>query len=158
MKKKFLIVLAVVIGIAVCALIAIWLFGYEEWDGMMDWTFRVTVLDAGTRKPVSTATSRIVVANETSFGEIESYIEPDTTPYPANPSGICYVTSPYPTYGQKSRIKSTAYMNFRHRNLRVEAHGYQRFERPLKTLVTTPLELKSQPCTTNVEVTLSRTE
>lgn len=157
MKKKLLILVVVLLCIVACVAMAFWLFASEEWDGRMVWTFRVTVLDAGTRKPVSTATSRIVVANETSFGQIESFIEPDTMPFPANPSGICLITSPFPCYGHKSRFKSTAFMNFRHRNIRVDAPGYQRFERPLKTLVITPLEFNSQPCTTNVEVVLTHT-
>ena len=155
MKKKLLVFSLVLLGIVACVAIAFWLFASTEWDGRMDWSFRVTVLDAGTRQPIKTATSRIVVANETSFGQIESFIEPDTALFPANALGVCLVTSPFPCYGHKSRFKSTAFMNFRHRNLRVEAPGYQRFERPLKTIVTTPFEYKSLPCTTNVEVALT---
>lgn len=158
MKRKLLTIFIVLLCLVACVTIVIWLFAWEEWDGWGDWTFRVTVLDAGTRQPINTATSRIVVANETSFGKIESFIEPDTALFPANALGVCLVTSPFPCYGHKSRFKSTAFMNFRHRNLHVEAPGYQRFERPLKTIVTTPLEYKSLPCTTNVEVALTHAE
>jgi len=155
MKKKIVIFWLVLLGIVACVVIAIWLILPMEWGGFRNWTFRVTVIDAETRKPVSTAIGRIVVGNDTSLAKFESAIRPDTTLYPANPSGIIFMTSHFLYYGKMSRTKITTFMIFRNRNLRVEAPGYQRFERPLKTIVTTPLEYKSLPCTTNVEVALT---
>lgn len=141
MKRKLLTIFVVPLGLVAGVTIAIWLFASEEWDGWGAWTFRVTVLEAGSRQPISTATSRIVVANETSFGKIESFIEPDTTSVSANGMGVCLITSRFPCYGHKSRFKSTAFMNFRHRNLRVELQDIECLNVRLKPLLPYRLSL-----------------
>jgi hypothetical protein len=120
------------------------LFFATQWDGWIDWTFRVRVYDDTTNATVSNASVRIIVKNETPFGAVESFVredEPKTCV--TDVQGECELTMEFNTYGTKSVWGSHAYVNFLHRNLVVAAEGYNPLDIPLKTIIKTPYEFRS---------------
>lgn len=115
------------------------------WDGFTGWTFRVSVYDQATMTPVPDAEVSIIVKNEDSFGDIESFVkEREAKKCTTSSEGVCDITMNFNTYGTKSSWKSEAYVNFRHRNLLVQAEGYHPLNLPLKTFVETPHKLLSE--------------
>lgn len=115
------------------------------WDGSTDWTFRVGVYDQATTAPVANADVSIIVKNEDSFGNIESFVqEKEPKKCTTNSEGVCELTMKFNTYGHRSFWKSDAFVNFLHRNLVVEAKGYRPLNLPLKTFIKTPYELPSK--------------
>jgi hypothetical protein len=129
-----------------------------HWDGYCDWTFKVTVYDQDTLAPIANAAVSIIVKNETPFGDIESFVqEKEPKKCITNLKGECELTMRFNTYGTRSLLKSDAFINFRHRNLVVEAEGYRTLNVPLKTFIETlqklpPLEERGQPSEIKVEI------
>lgn len=112
------------------------------WDGFTNWTFRVGVYDQATTALVPNADVSIIVKNEDSFGDIESFVqEKEPKKCTTNSEGVCELRMKFNTYGHRSFWKSDAFVNFRHRNLVVEAKGYRPLNLPLKTFIKTPYEL-----------------
>jgi len=129
-------------GSVVLALSACSLFYVTHWDGCSEWTFRVHVYDQHTMSPIPNAVVSVIVKNETPWGEVESFVqEKESNKCLTNAEGVCNITTIFNTYGNKSIFKSEAYINFRHRNLLVQAEGYRSLDVPLKTFIKTPLEL-----------------
>ncbi len=115
------------------------------WDGSTEWTFKVGVYDRATMAPVPNADVSIIVKNEDSFGNIESFVqEKEPKKCMTNSEGVCELTMKFNTYGHESFWKSDAFVNFRHRNLVVQAKGYRSLNLPLKTFIKTPYELPSK--------------
>jgi hypothetical protein len=116
------------------------------------------VLDQETKSPVPNAIVRVIVKNEDSFGEIESFVPPEPKTCTTDPAGECDLTVDFNTYGTQSARNSEAYINFRHRNLLVEARGYRPLNVPLKTLIGPRLELpvKQEEYVSDITVVLNK--
>jgi len=84
----------------------------------------------------------VILKNETPWEKFESFVqEKESNRCPRNAGGVCNITTIFETYGNKSIFKSEAYINFRHRNLLVQAEGYRSLDVPLKTFTKTCPEL-----------------
>jgi hypothetical protein len=130
------------------------------WDGCTDWTFRVSVYDQDTMTPVPNAIISIIVKNEDSFGDIESFIKCENKCV-TDLDGFCDLTGKFSTYGIDSTSGSEAYVNFKHRNLFVDAKGYKPLNVPLKTFIDTPYKLPSEDehvKTTHITVKLDKVD
>jgi hypothetical protein len=134
----YLFCLFIVVITSACSL-----FGVTTRDGIADWTFRVSIYDETTMAPIPGGVVRIVVENETPFGNIESPVQEEEPKGSITSSdGVCELTMRFNFYGYKRFGKWKDYINFRHRNLVVEAEGYQLLNLPLKTFIETPYELQ----------------
>lgn len=156
--KRFIIVIACMFALAALgAAAAVWLFASRHWDGAGEWTFRVKVVDADNQRPIAQAAASIVISNEYPFGAVESYrVGGDSMAAQADDGGVCLLTSRFPCYGYESRVRSTAFMNFRNRTLRVQAPGFTTVERPLTSFIASPWPLTSAGSTTEVTVALKK--
>lgn len=157
MKNRVITIACMFALVVLGAASAVWLFAPRHWDGAGDWTFRVTVVDANDQRPVPQATASIVIFNEYPSGAVESYrVGGDSKTTTTDAGGVCLLTSRFPCYGYESRVRSTAFMNFQHRNLRVQAPGFAASERPLTAFIGTPWPLTARGSTTSVTVALER--
>lgn len=121
------------------------LFKVIHWDGITEWTFKLQVLDQETLDPIANAIVRVIVANEDSFGNIESFVkEKEPKECTTDINGICELTTVFSAYGTRSYRKSKTFINFKHRNFFVKAKGYQPLNLPIKTYIKMPLEITSE--------------
>lgn len=108
--------------------------------------------------PITNAGVSIIVKNETPFGDIESFVqEKEPKECITNVKGECKLKMMFNASGTRSLWKSDAFVNFRHRNLVVEAEGYRTLNVPLKTLIETPqklqpIEKRGQPSEIKVKI------
>lgn len=145
----------------VCIFLAIFtsacaLFYVRNSDGAILWTFRVRVSDHGSMAPVPDAEVSIIVKNEDSFGEFESFIrEKEPKKCVTDPEGVCEITMEFNYYATEWLWKKHAYVNFRHRNIVVQAEAYQPLSEPLKRFIQTPYELTGEQSKKPSEITVS---